>query len=505
MTRYHLLYLLSILLFSLTSCVDKIPKNPIPNKDQEAYMVSQFVYDGMYTYYLWDKQMVDKKPTTADTDPEKYFYSLLHSTDVEHNWSWITDDIESLMKGFAGEAVNEYGFVPAALWANQERTQLVGFVRYVYPNTPAADAGFKRGQIIGYINGQKITLDNYMLMYGSSKAETFTVYDQEFKNPVDISVTPTSFDANTVLHYDVLTDEDTNNKIGYLFYTGFKSKFNSKLAEAFNYFKTEGVTDLVVDLRYNPGGDVTAATYLASLIAPKAVVENKEVLTIMSYNDFVNSAVKKEDRSYRLGAYKEGEINPLDVNMDLNKVYIIAQSSSASASELLTFCLRPHMDVVHIGEKTAGKYTASWTIHAYNNFAVNGSPRVMTIYDNKKLPDEYKVALKDWGMQPIVGRYTDKNGADFMIDDGLLPNHPVASQENNTETWKPIGDPDDYLLAKAISLITGKPYAATRAASPIGMIDNGLMKEVDKVISESVQVSPPMGLAEQEQVLIYPH
>ena len=509
MKRYiPVYYLLLIALISLVGC-EKSNLKPKPDVDNDLLVVSQFVYDGMSAYYLWDNEVVDKKPTEQDIDPEKYFYSLLSETDTEHGWSWITDDIESLMKGFAGEAVDEFGFNVLSMWFDDEHTQIVGVIRYVYANTPADAAGFKRGQVITHINGEKMTLDNYMVMHGSNKSETFTVLDQNLENPVDITVSPASFDANTVLHYDVIEEQAIDgqtHKIGYLFYTGFRPQFNQDLIEAFNYFQSENIDDLVVDLRYNLGGSISAAAYLASLIAPRAEVQNKSVLSIMSYNDFVNEQYDKNEwaRSTHMGGFSEGETDPLSANSDLGKVYIIAQRSSASASELLTFCLRPYMDVVHIGEKTAGKYTASWTVHAYDNFAIGSQARAQTIYNAKKLPDKFKAVLKNWGMQPIVGRYTDANGTDFIDNNGLLPDYMIESQEYNPGTWKPIGDPEDYLLAKAISLITGNPYASqqTRSVEALGKFDFNLMKVADKIAREAVIMDTPQLLPPLETIFI---
>lgn len=90
-------------------------------------------------------------------------------------------------------------------------------------------------------------------------------------------------------------------------------------------------------------------------------------------------------------------------------------------------------------------------------------------------------------MQPIVGRYTDKDGNDFVADGTLIPNHPIETQEYNTETWTPIGDPDDYLFAKAISLITGKPYDETRFRSATAMgAESGLKSQQEERISRAV-------------------
>jgi hypothetical protein len=99
-------------------------------------------------------------------------------------------------------------------------------------------------------------------------------------------------------------------------------------------------------------------------------------------------------------------------------------------------------------------------------------------------------------MQPIVGRYTDKDNKDFIATNGLIPNHPIAetnSNERNTAKWKPIGDTDDYLFAKAISLITGKPYTVsqTRSASDIQFEDAELYSTMESIYREGVIIDNP--------------
>ena len=465
--------------------------------DQDLNVVTQFVYDGMSLFYLWSNEIISKKPTVNDTDPEEYFDKILNSTDTQHGWSWITDDVESLMAGFEGESTDAFGFQPQALYYESNSDRIVGFVRYVYPNTPAEKAGIKRGEVITHANGNLLTVSNYMIMYGANAKTTFTVLDQNFANPRDVEITPAKISTDPVLYSNIYEGEGFNGrKVGYLFYTNFYENYNESLFRAFSEFKSSGITDLVLDLRYNPGGGISAATYLASLIAPVTEVQKKSVFTIMSYNNYVNEAYdeNKWDRKDYLGDYTAKYSNPINANVNNGdlKLYIITTGSSASASELLTFCLKPFMQVEHIGEKTSGKYTASWTIHAYNSY--NG--RVQSVYRETSLSDSEKNKLKNWAMQPIVGRYTDKDNKDFIATNGLIPNHPIAetnSNERNTAKWKPIGDTNDYLFAKAISLITGKPYTVsqTRSASDIQFEDAELYSTMESIYREGVIIDNP--------------
>lgn len=466
--------------------------------DSDINIVTQFVYDGMSLYYLWSNEIISKKPTANDKDPEDYFYKILNDTDTQHGWSWITDDVESLMAGFEGESTDAFGFQPQALYYESNSDRIVGFVRYVYPNTPAEKAGIKRGDVITHANGNLLTVSNYTIMYGANAKTTFTVLDQNFANPRDVEITPAKISTDPVLYSKVYEGEGFNGrKVGYLFYTNFYENYNESLFRAFSEFKSAGITDLVLDLRYNPGGGISAATYLASLIAPIEAVQKKEPFTIMSYNNYVNAAYDEEkwDRKDYLGDYNTAKYsNPINANINNGNLnlYIITTSSSASASELLTFCLKPFMQVEQIGEKTSGKYTASWTIHAYNNY--NG--RVQRIYQEASLSDSDKRYLRNWAMQPIVGRYTDKDNKDFIATNGLIPNHPISEtnvNERNTAKWKPIGDTDDYLFAKAISLITGKPYTVsqTRSALNIQLQDAELYSTMESIYREGVIIDNP--------------
>ena len=150
---------------------------------KDINIVSQFVYDGMSLYYLWADEVKNKRPTVADVNPESYFYKILNNIDKQHHWSWITDDIESLLAEFEGESRDAFGFQPFPLYLDESYPTVIGFIRYVFPGSPAEKAGLKRGDVIIKINGQTITVNNYTtMMYGANSATTFTVLDQTFSN-----------------------------------------------------------------------------------------------------------------------------------------------------------------------------------------------------------------------------------------------------------------------------------------------------------------------------------
>ena len=474
------LFTITLLLTLIASCKDEVPiskDKEIP--DKSINIVTKFVYDGMSSLYFWNDDIIDEKPTFEDEDPKKYFEKLLSGADKKHEWSWITDDAKALVADFAGEPMT-FGYTLGFISINNI---IYGYIKYVYNNTPAYNAGLKRLDLIGEINGERITVDErgYIsnrdvdLLYGN-KPVTFTVYrytDNGIEKTKDnIHIAPIVTHTDPVVFDTVYTIGDKT--IGYLFYTSFISNFNYRLHEVFLNFKQKGVTDLILDLRYNRGGDITAATYLASMIAPKASVEQKDLFTILSYNKDIGQ------NNYRLGEYVEKDIitngevtskaepNPLDANLNLNSISIIATNDSYSASELITFCLRQQMDkVTHIGSKTGGKYTASITVHAYDQKI--GFALYPNLYPNRTINDETKSVLKNWAIQPIVAIFTDKKGNDFIDTNGLIPDNEIYEGFGHIAYWTPLGDTDDTLLGESIYLITGnenyKPVAPTLRSS----------------------------------------
>jgi carboxyl-terminal processing protease len=416
------------------------PEPPVITQTNEAPILTQkvnsFIKSVMTDIYLWSKD-VPNVDTRYEKDSKLYFKKLLFKDD---KWSFVTENVVALENSFEGVETS-YGY-SLAFGRFSNTGNIFGLIEYVYPDTPADKAGLKRGDIIVLMNGADITEANYTQLLNAPNVNIsrgVLTPDGISVDSKTISMVAQELKLDPVLIKKVVEHDD--KKIGYLFYAQYIGNFNRSLDEAFQYFLDQQVSDVVIDLRYNPGGGTNAAQHLTSSIAPLSAVNAGEVLVSFQWNDKYQQYFQKENMQSQLGI---PFIKNTPVKMGLNKVYILTGPGTASASELTITGLKPYMEVITIGETTYGKYTASITFKPED------------FYES---PDQYN-DFKNWGVQPIVLRYANKLGVtDFK--DGFEPDIPV---EEDLFDGIPLGSKDDPLLKAALEHSTGTPVIAMKKA-----------------------------------------
>ena len=430
---------LSLTVLALLSLLSSCKKeDDIPQDDN--IQVSQWLYDWMKDVYFWNDKLPDAVNIEEKTDPEAFFYELLY--DEEDKWSYITDDWKSMEAELSGTPVS-MGYSPAfGLFSGTSRVFIV--TEYVYPGSPAHNAGLKRGDIILTINGENMDTSNYYDLYSqSSYTAGLGVYANNTitLSGKTITMTAASFQADPLIFDSVYAIAD--RKIGYMVYTEFitgeNDQYLATLDRIFDRYKSIGISDVIIDLRYNPGGEIDASGHLASALAPYSVVSSSSIFVTFLYNkDLQAYFMKKEGPESENLIYK---FPANSHNMDFSRVYFLTTSFSASASELLIVGLRPYMDVVVVGESTYGKYTGMWVI-----------------YDFDEPP------AHNWAILPIVMKYANSLGyTDFK--NGLEPDIAV---EDNLFQAKPFGDTEDPILSAALEDITGLSLKSARSMEKPG-------------------------------------
>ena len=422
--------------------------------------ISDFVWKGLNQYYYWQEEVPalsdDKKNDVKayaqyinqNPEPEEFFESLKHEND---RFSWIQDDyveLENTLQGVYATNGVEFGLLRAC----QNCNEIVGFVKYILEDSDAEGKNIQRGDLFTGVNGTVLTVDNYRnLLFGEELTYSLNMAEVNdgtlVNNGVVVELTKIeNFETNpiqisSIIPYSPGETEYTGN-IGYLMYNQFVLDKSDELNAVFGEFKAEGITDLVLDLRYNGGGNVRNCVELASMITGQF---NNEIFAQEQWNSKLDAYIREEFGEERLvdrfvGFLSDGEaINSLN----LNRVFIITTSESASASELLINGLASYIEVIQVGEQTVGKNVASITLYDYID------------NDGTRNPDH------TYAMQPIVLKIANNDGfADY--DNGLEPNKLV---EENIRDLGVLGSPDETLLSAVLSVLSGTEKRSSKSSS----------------------------------------
>ena len=404
--------------------------------------------DSIFLYaketYFWNEVL----PTSAVfnarkfTDFEKELnaiktykgFSPSEPTKLFDKYSFIDDgSLATEIGGVSGD----YGF--SANFNNGDRNDLR--IRYVNLGSPAASANIKRGQQIIKLNGSTQVNGNSQAnldylnaaIFGNNASVSMTLKNLD-GSTIDVAVTRGTYALNPVLFKTVFTVGA--KKVGYMVFNSFTSNAKDKLDETFSEFTTAGISEIIVDLRYNGGGSVATADILTDLIAP--VSANGSVMYTTYWTKTMQdglATILKNQKFYadgrdgirRLYSYFDVDFKPTFEagnvekfqkrgSANISKAYFIVTGSTASASELVINNLKPVMDVKLIGRKTYGKPVGFF-------------------------------ALSIDKLDLYIPQFQTKNSLNFGdYFDGM----PV-NREDYDDLGKDFGDPTERLLANALS------------------------------------------------------
>ena len=456
-------FLLSVGLFLLGCSKDNnsdVPGPNGPNPDPSADVVVQdFMWKAMNLWYFWQADVPnladDHFATNTDytnfleseSNPEDFFFKQLTYTD--DRFSFLSDDYVELTQNLSGISKSnglDFGLTyfddnnNNMLDANEE---IFGYVRYIIDGSNASTQDISRGELFNGVDGQTLNGGNYAdLLFGDNDTYTLDMADISGSDltPNGKEVTLTK-EADLVEHpvYIAKSFNISGHQIGYLMYNQFTNEYDNELNDAFGQLKSEGVTDLVLDLRYNPGGSVNSSRLLSSMIYG---THTDQIYIRQRWNDKIQAAFSNAD----LEDYFASELDngsPLNT-LNLDRVYILTTGSTASASELVINGLDPYIEVITIGTTTVGKNEFSLTM--VDDPDRSGAPFIYTPSREDQINPK-----NSWAIQPLVGR--NENSAGFSdYTNGIAPDIELAEDVENLGI---LGDSNEPLLARAIEEITG--------------------------------------------------
>ena len=454
------------------------PQQPVSNKPSiEIQQADQFAIDALGVYYLWNKQINNSlkrlDPDTCKSPIPVVQEIRYHKADKEiDHWTQLTNNLGEMTSSVEGLGLT-YGYdLQAAGIRNKPGTYIL-VVAYVVKDGPAEKAGLKRGDIILTIDGDAITAANIYDAFNTAKVSLgITHIDSEgYIGQLEKEVSLTAVDMWEDPILLSKTFDIDGKKVGYLVYNSFDVKSMETLPDVFRQFKAEGVTELILDLRYNGGGFVKTECELASLIAPPDVVASKGVFQTEVFNSILTDAWKDTDfntyfsttHTYKSDDYDISE-DITDANPGLTKLYAIVTDGSASASEGLIVGLKPYMDVVLIGEQTYGKYCAGYMM----------SPK--DLYGAQSTVDYTEIGK--WGIYVMVSQFADKNGKNDAMPDGIPVNYSAI---DNPFDAIQLGDENEAMLKVALTA-AGKTYTrssvGTRKPFETEFIEHGVPRGI---------------------------
>ena len=275
----------------------------------------------------------------------------------------------------------------------KEKTEEYVIITKVFENSPAAKAGLKENDIILSVNNQTTAglataeVSDLILNSKESEYELKILRGDKEKN---ISISKSNVEIQSI-EYRMYEREE--KKIGYIYVSIFANNTYSQFKLALEDLEKQGMEALIIDVRSNTGGHLTAVYKMISLF-----VDSTHIAYQLEQNE------KKE---------------PIYSTGDTNKTYpivFIADSYSASASEVFIGSLKDNLDAKLVGTKTYGKGTVQEMITLENG-------------------DQYKITTMKW-LTPNGTWVNDTNGlipdVEVQLSDKYIEN-PIDENDNQLE------------------------------------------------------------------------
>lgn len=381
---------------------------------------------------------------------------------------------------------SDFGFDYAPVLASADTNLVRLFVLYADKNGPAGLAGIDRGCEITSVNGTTAFVNTdaslravYNQIMVSTGDVTLGIKRPNNQGSFIVTLKPNTagYKVNPVL-FDTIYTAANNTKVGYFGLYTFASVFNEKgqptntkivLDQVFARFRSNGIRNLIVDLRYNGGGATTTAEYLDSAIAPASAAG--KIMYTYKYNDKLMAQLSdvKLTETVNFPAGTGG--------LALDHVFFITSGSTASASELTLNNLKPYSTVLLVGEKTFGKPVGfiDFNISAYNH---NGTA--------KYLADLYAINFATHNARGVGDYYTGINVDKAAVDYVNVP-WGLTDKDDNLIKIMTYINTGSFPTPRAAQFSTGgsELRIAIPNSKPLnnfnGMVDYRLSKEILKL------------------------
>jgi len=446
-------------------------KSSKPSQQGELADEKKWVKAYMSERYLWYKDI----PNINENDSR---YNVLKGgvIDVWNSLLNYFNDSKTPLKTAIGTLVDKFSFIiDSTEWNNFVESSLRGYgfmlktstqagqkvltLAYVYPNSPAKNAGLARGDQIISIDGASVN---------DTSAEATSIFNEGLRPtkvaPHQFQILRAGQTLNVTMQAEVITLQQVeykvlnvgSQKIGYLLFNSHVPGAEAYLIQAMTYFKQQAISDLVVDLRYNGGGYLAIANALAYSVAGREKAQGK----VFEWTQFSD---KRSSENYAMYFNSFGLNNQAYPSLGLAKIYVLASSGTCSASESFINGLRGiDVQVELIGGTTCGK---PYGFYPQDNCGITYGAMEMEGVNAK-----------------FEGRFSD----------GMTPQCTVLD-----DLSRPLGDASEGMLSVAIKRMQGQSCSQAAGLAigsqdllGMGLRDQGVLLRPDWQNNKFLQAKP---------------
>ena len=270
------------------------------------------------SYYLYSDDV------TEEMLEEGIYSGYINALEDPYSVYYDEEETKALFESTSGE----YSGI-GVVFSQNMNTKISTAVR-VYKNSPAAEAGIKEGDILYKVNGRDITSEELSDIVAEIRGEEgtsveLTVMRGSDLQEITMEVIRRKIEVETV-NYEMKGD------VGYIQVTEFDKVTYEQFKEALEELKSQGMSGLVVDLRSNPGGNLTTVVNMLDLLLPEGMI------------------VYTEDKNGKREEYTS------DANQEYEgPLAVLVNGYSASASEIFAGAIQDYEVGTIVGTTSYGK------------------------------------------------------------------------------------------------------------------------------------------------------
>lgn len=381
-----------------------------------------WIYETMQQNYLFYEDIPAEESLDFFQTPETFLKNAASSRDQKNGT--LFSHIDSVNVSRALSSSPTFGYEAALIRTGSGDYAIR--VLYTQPGSPAEEAGLKRGDWIIAANNKKIGSGDYSKYVSApTQSYTFTLGNYNGEGFDTLGVTeipvPRYIEETNLMKTSFITAG--NRTAAYILYNSFGADDTETLQNMFVEIAARQPNDIILDLRYNPGGYVSTSQLLSTLLAPQNAMG--QTFLNMTYNDKI-----AKTESYLF----EPSLIPGGTPLAYENLYIITSNNTASASEIVINSLRPYLKerLLQVGTATFGKNVAQ-----------------------SLFTDEQSPQLELWLTTAYL---SNAEGFQDYFDNGLQPDYELA--ENYAGELGELGTAEDMLLAPVFTRMATGSFPA---------------------------------------------